>query len=109
MRQRGHCGIWDNNLGRWIYILDAVDDIEKDHKKNSYNVFLQREYSDVAALKHSIHEEAAFNLHFSLAEACKAYELLDIKRDKPLIDNIMYLGLAKKTEDILKGEGNGSL
>ena len=35
------------NLGRWIYIADAVDDIEKDYKKNRYNVYLQRTFSDV--------------------------------------------------------------
>lgn len=97
------------NLGRWIYIADAFDDIIKDEKIKSYNVFLQREHKDAAALKASVREEAAFNLNFSLAEACKAYELLDLKRDKPLVDNIMYLGLAKKTEDVLKGEADGSV
>ena len=54
-------------------------------------------------------EEAQFNLNYTLFEACKAYELLDIKRDKGLIDNIMYQGLAKKTEDILKGDVDGSV
>ncbi len=97
------------NLGRWIYIADAIDDIIKDDRKKSYNVFLQRQHGGAAALKESVREEAAFNLNYSLAEACKAYELLDIKRDKPLLDNIMYLGLAKKTEDVLKGETNGSV
>lgn len=97
------------NLGRWIYIADAIDDIIKDDRKKSYNVFLQRQYGNAAALKETIREEAAFNLNYSLAEACKAYELLDIKRDKPLLDNIMYIGLAKKTEDVLKGEVNGSV
>lgn len=97
------------NLGRWIYIADAYDDIIKDDKTHSYNVFLQREYTNAAELKLKLREEAAFNLNFSLAEACNAYELLDIKRDKPLIDNIMYLGLAKKTEDVLKGETDGSV
>lgn len=97
------------NLGRWIYIADAVSDIEKDHKTKSYNVYLQRDYNDIAALREEIKEKAAFNLNMSLAQAVKAYELLDIKRDKPLLDNIMYLGLAKKTEDVLKGDTNGSV
>ncbi len=97
------------NLGRWIYIADAVSDIEKDHKKKNYNVYLQRDFKDVAALRETIKEEAAFNLNMSLAQAVKAYELLDIKRDKPLLDNIMYLGLAKKTEDLLKGDTDGSV
>jgi hypothetical protein len=97
------------NLGRWIYIADAVNDIIKDDKTGSYNFFLQREYSDAASLKRKVREETAFNLRYSLSESCKAYELLEIKRDKPLIDNIMYLGLAKRTEDILKGEVDGSV
>lgn len=96
------------NLGRWIYIADAVDDIEKDAKKKNYNVFLQRAPA-AANVRDAVREEAAFNLNMSLAQACRAYELLEIRRDKPLLDNIMYLGLAKKTEDVLKGEHNGSV
>ena len=97
------------NLGRWIYIADAVDDIERDHKTGAYNVFLQDGAGDIKERKNEIQDEAAFNLKISLAEACKAYELLAIKHDKALLDNIMYMGLAKKTEDILKGETNGSV
>jgi len=95
------------NLGRWIYIADAVSDIEKDAKNKSYNVFLQR--GALANASETVREQASFNLNMSLAQAVQAYELLDIKRDKPLLDNIMYLGLAKKTEDVLKGEMNGSV
>ena len=97
------------HLGRWIYIADAVNDLEKDRKSRSYNVYLLKTPGDPINIRREIKDEAAFNLHISLAEACKAYELLDIKRDKPLLDNIMYLGLAKITEDILKGETNGSV
>jgi len=97
------------NLGRWIYIADAADDLEKDAKAKSYNVFLTRPHGDIPALRQEILEDAQFNLHYSLAEACKAFELLDIRRDKPLLDNIMYLGLAKKTEEVLKGKANGSV
>ena len=91
------------NLGRWIYVADAVDDLEKDYKKDRYNVYLQRSFDDINGHRQRIREEAQFNMNYTLYEACKAYELLDIKRDKGLIDNIMYEGLAKKTEDILKG------
>lgn len=96
------------NLGRWIYIADAVSDIEKDAKSKSYNVFLLRA-EGAADVRQAVSAEAAFNMNMSLAQACNAYELLAIKRDKPLLDNIMYLGLAKKTEDVLKGEDDGSV
>ena len=97
------------NLGRWIYIADAADDLEKDWKSGSYNVFIKRSSKDITELREKIREEGQFNLHVSLAEACSAYELLDIKRDKPLLDNIMYLGLADKTQKVLKGKANGSV
>ena len=96
------------NLGRWIYIADAMSDIEKDAKSKSYNVFLLRA-EGAADVRQAVKEEAAYNMNMSLAQACNAYELLTIKRDKPLLDNIMYLGLAKKTEDVLKGEDDGSV
>ncbi len=63
----------------------------------------------LANARETVREQASFNLNMSLAQAVQAYELLDIKKDKPLLDNIMYLGLAKKTEDVLKGEMNGSV
>ena len=39
-----------NNLGRFIYLLDAYDDLEKDEKKNNYNVF--KYHKDVEILIH---------------------------------------------------------
>lgn len=27
------------NLGRWIYLMDAADDLEEDREKNNYNPF----------------------------------------------------------------------
>ena len=36
-----------------------------------------------------------------LAEIVKAYELLDIKQNAELLENIIYLGLANKTRTIL--------
>jgi len=97
------------NLGRWIYVADALNDMIRDEKTGSYNVFLIRGRGGAKEIKRKIRGEAEFSLNVSLSESCKAYELLDIKRDKPLMDNIMYLGLAKKTQDVLKGETDGSV
>ncbi len=97
------------NLGRWIYLADAICDVETDMKNNNYNVFVERFSKNSDNIRRDAKEEAEFNLKYSLCEACKAYELLDIKRDKPLLDNIMYLGLAKKTQDVIKGEADGSV
>ena len=50
-------------------------------------------------------ETAAFSLNSSLHAACAAYDLLEIKKHKEILDNILYSGLYKKTEQILKESG----
>ncbi len=45
------------------------------------------------------------NLLLYLSELAKAWETLDIKKNKNLLDNIIYLGLLRKTEQILQ-KGN---
>jgi hypothetical protein len=89
------------NLGRWLYIIDAADDFEKDIKTGSYNVFAQK-YG--TAGHPGIRKEAEFNLFFSLAKASEVYEKLPLKKNKGILDNIIYLGLKEKTNFVLKGE-----
>ncbi len=80
------------NLGRWIYIIDAIDDFEKDVKRGSYNPFSSSD--DIVASLPS--------LWYNMSEIAAAYELLDIKHNKPLTDNIIYLGIKGATEKVIK-------
>ena len=82
-------------LGRWLYIIDAVDDFEKDAAKGRYNPFSCKE--DI--------ENSLPSLWYNLGEAAKAYELIDLKRNKPLIDNIIYYGIKNSTLSALKRAG----
>ncbi len=100
------------NLGRFLYILDAYDDIEKDLKKKSYNPLLLRfDYSgDIEGFRKKIKEDLEFNLYYSLSEAAKAYEALKVDKNRDLLQNIIYLGLKSKASDIMEGrKKNGSL
>jgi hypothetical protein len=94
------------SLGRWLYIIDAVDDMARDRKSGNYNVFLQKyqDSSDPAVLK-----EAEFNLYFSLAKAAEAYSRLPVKKNKGILDNILYLGLKERTNLVLKGKAFESI
>lgn len=93
------------NIGKWIYILDAYDDIEKDIRGKSYNpLIFQFKYDngDIDAFKDRIRERVEFNLTHSLSQIAKAYELLEVKDNSGIIENIVYMGMLKKTEQILK-------
>lgn len=89
------------NLGRWLYIIDAADDLIKDEKSGNYNVFLNK-YGESGSPE--IGKEAEFNLYFSLARAAEAYGRLPVRKNKEILDNIFYLGLKQKTQFVLKGE-----
>lgn len=95
------------NIGKWIYVLDAFDDIEKDIKSGSYNPLLYRfDYKSgegVEDFKNRIIENIEFTLIRCLSEASGAYELLEIKKNKEILNNIIYLGLDRQTTKVLKG------
>jgi hypothetical protein len=96
------------NLGKWIYILDAFDDLEKDIKAKSYNPLIcQYKYDngDIIEFRKKIHDKVEFNLTYSLNEISKAFELLNVKANKEILENIIYMGMLRKTEKIL---GTGS-
>ncbi len=84
------------HIGRFIYIADAVNDIEKDIKNKSYNSFVAMYGTDLK--KEDIKNEVVNSLEFTLSEISNAYNLLDIKKNKELLDNIIYLGLRKNLE-----------
>lgn len=94
------------HLGKWIYLMDAYEDIEENIKKNTYNPLLYRfEYvkikESIDDFKKRIKNVVEFNLMHYLAEISNAVELLDIKKNKGIIENIVYFGLRKRTEQIL--------
>ncbi len=84
------------NIGRWIYIIDAVADYEKDIKKHSYNpLIMSGEEFD------KIKENLNITLTYTLSSAASAYELLTIKKNDDILRNIIYTGLKNKQDSIL--------
>lgn len=79
------------NLGRWIYIIDAVNDYYEDKRKNKYNPIDELDI-----------DEAEFTLTYTLSKIGRLYRELDFKINNSLIENIIFLGLRHKQEMILK-------
>lgn len=94
------------NIGKWIYTLDAFDDLIEDIKNARYNPLIYRfKYSDEKPeeFKAGIRDNIQFVLIKCLDEISKAFELLDIKKNKGLMKNIIYLGMERKTSTVLEG------
>lgn len=88
------------NLGKWIYIIDAFDDIKKD-KGKSFNPFLIniKEFDD------KIYDEleliARPVLYQTIEAIINVYNKMDIKISEGTLSNIIYLGLKARTEFVL--------
>ena len=85
------------SIGRYVYILDAAVDLEEDIRLGRYNplrdMYDKGEYSK---------DFIAGQLNICVGEAAKAYELLDIKKFKNILDNLIYLGLQDTFKKELK-------
>ena len=92
---------WEENLrrlgfylGKYIYILDAYEDIEEDKKNGSYNplelLYEQEEF-----------EEVAKQMLLTMISACsQEFEKLPIIQDAELLRNILYAGVWTKYDKI---------
>ncbi len=98
-------GWFGYNIGRWIYVIDAYNDMEKDARSGSYNPFLTGN-TDVNAVKSGIAYTTETALTMNLAELSTTYELLKIYRNDSLIRHIIYTGIRAKQESILRSAPN---
>ena len=78
-------------LGKFIYLMDACDDMEKDEKSGSYNPWLLQEksYSD---------KDRRNILNMIMAESAMALEHLPIVEHLPILRNVIYSGVWAKYE-----------
>lgn len=81
-------------LGRFIYILDAYEDMEQDRIKKRFNPFLA---GDIYPEKEFLRTA----LTLTLSEVSKSYQLLNVKRNQAILDNIIYLGLCEVLDNTL--------
>lgn len=87
-------------LGKYIYILDAYLDIEKDKKNNSYNPLVNLSKDNDINIDKFANDAIMLNLSFLEEEIDK----LPLIKDKGIIDNIVYSGIMNKLRKITSDE-----
>ena len=92
------------NLGRWIYVVDAYDDMAKDLKQNSFNPFTVKgslSGEEEAELAAAVKER----LYGYIREIRAAYDRMRIVYSEGPLSNVIYLGLRQKTDEVLQNGG----
>ena len=93
LNRLGYC------IGRYIYLLDAAVDVLDDIKNNNFNPL---KVNNENTTKEDAVKRVEPQLYFCINEATKAFELLDIKKYKAILGNIIYLGLEETFKKELK-------
>lgn len=88
-------------LGRWIYLADAADDLAEDKAKGRYNPIDARfgGQPDLAYI------ETTMNHSLSLMQS--AFQLLPPNRWQAVVENILYLGLPQVQQQAVAGTWHG--
>ena len=78
-------------LGRWIYLTDALDDLERDSRSGDFNPLLAG--ADKPPDIDGARQTAARLLNSCVYEISGAFELLEFRRFRAIVENIVYMGL----------------
>ena len=89
------------HIGKWIYIIDAIDDYEEDVKRGRFNPIASACGS--GGLSENARNGLETALTHKLMEAEKAFDLIDYpdKDVKEIISNIIYLGMPAESKKVL--------
>lgn len=91
------------HLGRWVYLIDAADDLKKDAESGGYNpVALRYGLTDGVWTPES-RREFAVTLDHSIHQMAAAFELWDFGVWTPVLESTFYAGLFQVGHAVLDG------
>lgn len=90
-------------LGRWIYLIDAADDLQKDLQGGDYNPFAVAWNLSDGSDFHAARERAVKLLNSCIYEMQAALALLPLKQYAEVIENTVSLGLPHMQRAVADG------
>ena len=91
------------HLGRWVYLVDAADDLKKDVKSGSYNPLVYRFHAEGGTLTADDKAALAATLDSSVRAMAAAFELADFGPWRAIIESVLYEGLYAVGAAVLNG------
>ena len=83
-------------MGKFIYLMDACEDVEKDRKKDNYNPWMP------IAGEEDFYQRAGQILTMLAAECSRQFERLPILEYVDILRNILYSGIWMKFDKLTK-------
>lgn len=92
------------HIGKWVYLIDALDDYDRDRKKGAYNVLFNAFGGDTLAENICRGgEEIKFVFDMIFARMRESLAKIEFKFNHDLTDNIILRGIPSKSRKIFYG------
>ena len=93
-------------VGKWIYLIDALDDYDKDKKKGAYNPFVLSygAESRQALLAGEYGDEVRYVFNAVFFDIRENLSNIEFKFNRDLSDNILLRGLPTVTKKVMEGK-----
>lgn len=86
------------NLGKYVYLMDALDDLKSDYKSNNYNPFLTHfgGFTDKTKFIEKNKTDIDFIINMTINQIIENFNQLTITEGRDLLQNIIYYGFRHK-------------
>lgn len=91
------------HTGRYLYLTDALEDLPKDLKRDSYNPLRYRYELRDHKLRPEDRKQLLDTVDASISMAASAWELLEHGADAPIVENIIYYGMPAVLHSVDRG------
>lgn len=88
------------HLGRWIYLMDAWDDLEDDQEAGRYNALDSRFQGQAREEREYVETTATHSIRLAGAAA----NLMDLGTWTPIVENVLFSGLPAVQSAVLDGQ-----
>jgi len=88
-------------LGKWIFIIDSLDDLESDLKKKQYNPF--KSQVDKFSVEQVL-ADAEHSMRMYMRDLSEIFDKIVFQDEQlsDIIENVVFAGLSEKTDKVLK-------
>lgn len=89
------------HLGKWIYLMDAADDLDDDIKKGGFNPFAKEFALCGDYDKEKISQQCNSVINESAAMLLNSYNLIELKGNQRILENVVTLGISSMQKQVL--------
>lgn len=94
------------NIGKLVYLMDALDDVDEDFKKKRYNPLIAEfgGYKNREQFIKDNYDDLSFMLNGACNRAIADFNNIEFTQSRDLMQNVLYHGIREKIKELLNSK-----